>query len=427
VSGGEEGFPLNKQLLKYLRTRAVSTPWLLNGSSRTDFSAAVIVPALAESQFLPATLHSLAINPVEALSQTLVLIVVNNCANVADELRSDNRQLLAWLQTHPFPELNLAWIDACSPGLELPAKGGVGLARKLGFDLALPRLDWATQPLLVSLDADTLVDSSYLPAIFSHFQTSRLAGATLPFRHQSGETPAQDAAIRRYELYLRSYLFGLQQAGSPYAYHTIGSAFACTAAGYVAAGGMSRRAAAEDFYFLQQLAKTSGVEMLKGTLVRPSPRFSARVPFGTGQAVQAQLEGRAPCFQFCPAEAFQVLKDWLFLVNNYWQTPGDEVLQLAARLSAELEIFLVEFDFCLNWQKLQQNYPDKKQFTAAFHRWFDGLRTRQLLMRLAQPDAVEDKLVMDLLQWGGCSVVPVPELLAVLENLQHASLRAGAL
>jgi len=47
----------------------------------------------------------------------------------------------------------------------------------------------------------------------------------------------------------------LQQAGSPYAYHTIGSAFACRAEAYIAAGGMNRRHAAEDFYFLQQLAK----------------------------------------------------------------------------------------------------------------------------------------------------------------------------
>jgi hypothetical protein len=52
---------------------------------------------------------------------------------------------------------------------------------------------------------------------------------------------------------------------------------ACRASAYVAAGGMNRRLAGEDFYFLQQVHKTSGVAALYGTTVHPSPRSSQRV------------------------------------------------------------------------------------------------------------------------------------------------------
>ena len=43
-------------------------------------------------------------------------------------------------------------------------------------------------------------------------------------------------------------------AGYPWAMYTVGSAFAVTAEAYVKRGGMNRRQAGEDFYFLQNLA-----------------------------------------------------------------------------------------------------------------------------------------------------------------------------
>lgn len=412
---------MSRQLQKYLRTRAVSTPWQLNGNERNDFSAAVVIPALAEVQSLPLTLASLATNPAQCLQQTLVLVVVNNGPDASREQKRENQQTLDWLRSAPAPALNIAWVDACSPGLELSAGEGIGLARKIGFDLALSRLDRTVSPLLISLDADTLVDAHYLGAISRHFQTSSCAGAVLPFRHQPGETPAQEAAVRRYELYLRSYLFGLQRAGSPYAYHTIGSAFACSAEGYVAAGGMNRRRAAEDFYFLQQLTKISGVEMLRGTLVRPSPRYSTRVPFGTGQAVQGQVEEQLSTFRFCPAAAFAALQGWLRIAERNWDQPAELVQKQIAKLPPEVADYLEQLNFARQWTKLQANHAAKEQFIRAFHGWFDGLRTRQLLGCWAQQRLVAEelKLVGELLAWGGTAVADdLPGQLAALEKLQ---------
>jgi len=51
---------------------------------------------------------------------------------------------------------------------------------------------------------------------------------------------------------------------------------ACTAQAYIAVGGMVRRQAGEDFYFLQKLAKRGPIHEIADTTVRPSPRRSDR-------------------------------------------------------------------------------------------------------------------------------------------------------
>jgi len=410
---------VNRQLEKYLRTRAVNGPWRIVGTKRQNFRAAVVIPALAERDSLPQTLASVAENPAAFLRDTLVLVVVNNRVTATPEQKEENCQLLDWLANDSLTGLNLAWIDGASNGYELPEKEGVGLARKIGFDLALDHLDWNAVPFLVSLDADTLVDKNYLPALFNYFANTSVGGAVLPFRHRQAASPTQDVAIRHYELYLRSYLFGLQQAGSPYAYHTIGSAFACRAGNYVAAGGMNRRHAAEDFYFLQQLAKVSGITLLRGTIVRPSPRFSARVPFGTGRAVQARVDTGQQLYAFVSATAFRVLEEWLALVAGNLNLSAAELVVAAEQLSPQLSQLLSELNFGQAWERMQENHHRKDRRLAAFHHWFDALRSRQLLTRIEGCGGREEALVAELLEWGGYSgVTATAEQLTLLERLQ---------
>ena len=57
--------------------------------------------------------------------------------------------------------LNIGFVDAASAGKELPQKdAGVGLARKIGMDLALLIFDYDPpgKKILVCLDADCTVD-----------------------------------------------------------------------------------------------------------------------------------------------------------------------------------------------------------------------------------------------------------------------------
>ncbi|MFO7813759.1 MAG: hypothetical protein R6V21_12380 [Pelovirga sp.] len=410
------------QLKKYLTSRAVLMPWQLAGHRASEVDAVIVIPALAEAKTLPATLQSLASNDPELLNRTLVVVVVNQQPDAAITLRQDNNITLSWLKSQSYPPLQLAWIDAASPGLELPTGQGVGLARKIGFDAALQRLNWNNEPFLVSLDADTLVDQFYLTALFRHFATVQPSGTVLPFRHQAGADSGEEEAIRAYELYLRSYRFGLQQAGSPYAYHSIGSAFACRAQGYIAAGGMNRRLAGEDFYFLQQLSKISGVVPLQGTVVYPASRCSARVPFGTGLIVAQHQRGEIPAYRFIEAQAFALLQKWLLLVAAQPDDSGDGLLRGAQQISPELADFLMERHFLNVWVLLQRNHASSEQRLRAFHHWFDALRTRQLLVRIGQTVGDPIPLVSELLRWGGyagyCDAV---SQLRLLEGLQGVS------
>jgi len=388
-----------KRLEKYLARRSCQGSWSLAGNQTGGFHALVVIPALAERRALPATLASLTRSSATCLAHTLVVVVVNQRPSASSEEWRDNAATLHWLATRPRDELNLAWCDAASPGLELPLKEGVGLARKIGFDLGLCRLDWQKSPFLVSLDADTLVDANYLRALFDHFAQSQCAAATLPFRHQAGGDPAAENAIRQYELYLRSYQLGLRWAGSPYAFIALGSAMACRASVYVAAGGMKRRQAGEDFYFLQQLAKIDGIAEVRGTLVQPEARFSTRVPFGTGRVVQTAVEESRLLYDFFSPESFQLLRRWLMLAESSLDLAPAQMLAYAADISTELGVFLQQLQFEAIWTGLQANHTTASR-RLAFHQWFDGLRTRQLLTRLeaVRPRREFSVKISDLIQ-----------------------------
>jgi hypothetical protein len=393
---------------RYLESRSVQGPWKVAGTDRGDFKGAVVIPALAESHSLGATLSGLAQNPPDLLSRFLILIVVNHRTDASAAAKEENRQTLALLSAKKGvpPALQVAWIDAASRGLEFSVKGGgVGLARKIGFDLALPRLNFeGGPPLLISLDADTLVRPDYLQAVVRHFSGAKEGGGVIPFRHQRGETPELEAAIQRYELFMRSYVLGLTRAGSPYAFHTVGSTMACRAEAYARMGGMNQREAGEDFYFLQHLAKTAGVGKIEGTVVYPSARISGRVPFGTGPSVSRLVANGARALLFYRPECFQVLKDWLALVSEDPGRNGEDLLLWGGRIAAELEGYLLGAGFRGAWEKLRKNFHSPALLLRGFHHWFDGLKTLRLIHHLSAeryPRAEADSVMPDFLRWAG--------------------------
>ncbi len=320
------------------------------------------------------------------LNRFLILVVVNNRADADDADIADNLESVAllpkWKQQYGLQ--NLFWVDAASAGRELPLRQGVGLARKIGMDLTLRHLDYSGKdPVLVCLDADTLVQPDYLPALVRHFDDAAAGGASIPYRHRPAATPAGRAAIERYELFLRAYVLGLERAASPYAFHTIGSAMACRASAYIAAGGMNRRMAGEDFYFLQQIFKTAGVATLSGTTVYPSPRSSHRVPFGTGRAVGDMLVQGGKLLLFYQPVVFEIVGDWLAYVTENHKADAATLLNGALRISPVLHEFLEQAGFGASWDNLKNNCRDSTRLLPAFHGWFDAFRTMRLIHQLS--------------------------------------------
>ncbi|HXE96568.1 MAG TPA: glycosyltransferase family 2 protein [Dongiaceae bacterium] len=416
---------LPPNIASYLNKRAAGAPWAITDAPSRRFDGAIVIPSLAEAANLPLTLESLSCNPGELLERFLVLVVVNQRTDASDAETADNLETLQmlphWKQQYRLD--NLFWVDAALAGNELPPRQGVGLARKIGLDLALPLLDYPPgDPLLVCLDADTLVQSDYLPAITRHFARSTAGGAAIPYRHRPAADPAGQGAIDRYELFLRSYVLGLELAGSPYAFHTVGSAMACRASAYVTSGGMNRRQAGEDFYFLQQVHKTSGVAQLTGTVVHPSPRSSHRVPFGTGRAVGDMLSEGEQRLLFYQPYVFSIVGEWLACVAESPAAAASSLLRDAAGISPVLHEFLEQAGFGDSWDNLKKNNRESARLSAAFHGWFDAFRTMRLIHELtdrAYPRIAPERGVAPLLERAG-QVAPdtVSGQLELLRKLQ---------
>ena len=118
----------------------------------------------------------------------------------------------------------------------------------------------------------------------------KTAACLYPFAHDAPDE-AHAPHIEAYEASLRYYVLGLAYAGSPYAFHTVGSTLAVNARVYIQVHGFPKRQAGEDFYLLNKLAKIGAIERLDRQPIRLSGRASKRVPFGTGPSVLASIRG----------------------------------------------------------------------------------------------------------------------------------------
>src|SRR4029453_17325557 len=141
-----------------------------------------------------------------------------------------------------YPNGGMVLVDRAAPGHFLPEGQGVGLARKIGNDIAL-RLHAAgrlSSPWLHNTDADTILPNDYFD------QTRPLApdgnaAALYFFEHRFSEDAALALAARLYEISLRYYTLGLAWAGSPYAYQAMGSCLAVRPDAYASVHGFPRR------------------------------------------------------------------------------------------------------------------------------------------------------------------------------------------
>jgi hypothetical protein len=198
---------------------------------------------------------------------------------------------------------------------------------------------------------------------------------------------------------------------------------ACTASAYIRMGGMNRRPAAEDFYFLQQLHRTTGVEQLQGTLVHPSPRPSHRVPFGTGRSITSALLENAGAIMFYRPECFRILDDWLKIATGSPDREAVAMLTEASAVSPHLAGYLESAGFTGVWEGLRKNHSKKEALCSAFHGWFDGLKTMKLIHHLsaaAFPRCEPEEALPPLLEWAGLErAMGVAGQLALLRRVQN--------
>jgi hypothetical protein len=370
--------------------------WTTELSAYNKFSGVIVIPALAEFENIKNLLSSLSQNQPDYFNDVLILFVINNSPLEKDEFKYDNSfslQLLRDIINKRNKEdnfineiissgLNIGLIDASSEGNELPSKdAGAGLARKIGMDAALTFINYQeiSNPFIVCLDADCKVSKNYLTELINSFLKKNTTSAFINFEHTPEGSSEQRSALICYENYLRYYVLSLKLAGSHFAFHTIGSTMACSCSNYIKAGGMNKRKAGEDFYFMEKLGKISDVEYIKNTTVYPSSRTSWRVPFGTGQRINRFLSGIQNEYMLYSFDSFLILKEWLTVFNDPDRIEAQELLSEAGNINPSLYNFLLENNFEYSWEKILRNSKTKEQVNKQKLFWFDGFRTLKLI------------------------------------------------
>lgn len=384
-----------KELLKtYTHRFQVKAPYF-SSHPRRELGLIIAIPSFKEPDILP-TLRSLA--SCDRPNGSVELIITINASDGSEPAlleANENtfQQIDSWRMTEKPDFMEVLVIRE----EHLPKKhAGAGWARKIGMDEAFRR--WAMLekdgPILC-LDADCTVSKNYLTAAEAVFNDPDIDLGHFEFEHlhENEQDESLKKGIVQYELHLRCYVQGLQWAGYPFAVHTVGSCMAVRASAYARAGGMNRRKAGEDFYFMHKLLPVSDFRYL-GAIVYPSCRVSDRVPFGTGRA---QLEWKAnegERLSYDP-RMYKLLKILFDKVPEWYENEVDvkgfpEVMQLfldIIKLPGEVE-------------KMKAQSRSREVFMRRFWQWMDGfmvLKFTHFLRDQAFPNLPVFKAAQELL------------------------------
>lgn len=368
----------------------------------------LVVPVYRES---PDLLQHLTKIPA-GKGRNLVILVLNRPETDTDsdantELRNaltdgslqhTRRGTASVLSLNGHTDLYLHDMEAlCGP---LPAKFGVGLARKAGCDLALQWMvaGGISSQWICNTDADATLPQDYFEQLDR--TAPEAVAAVFPFQHIPAGEKDCDIATALYELRLHHYVLGLEYAGSPYAYHSLGSCTAVRASAYTHVRGFPKRAGAEDFYILNKLAKLGSVTRLAGGCVELLSRTSSRVPFGTGPAVEAIIENglaeKSPLFYH--PRCFAALRALISSLPELARAPEQDLVPLLVKQRLPIE-FALQSNRALQslgiqsaLEHCQRQSNSSAQFRRHFHQWFDALATLKFIHAIRDATSPQQSL-----------------------------------
>ena len=389
---------------KYL-ARHAEPESALAGELPGAFGNALVIPAYGERESLFQLLGSVPGSPDGPVLIVLVLNAREDSSPAVHEANEEVRRRLerelplaselsagAPARSYSLRGGTLLLVDRAVPGRFLPEGQGVGLARKIGNDiaLALRAAGRVASPWIHDTDADTVLPADYFDQTRS--LDAETAGAAIyAFEHRFDPDPAQAEAARLYEISLRYNLLGLAWAGSPYAYHSMGSCLAIPAAAYASVRGFPRRNALEDFHALNKLAKVGAILRLSGLPLILEGRISERVPISTGVAIGGLVSRRGALsgFQLYHPLVFAHLAAWLRVLAAIARSGTDARAPLAELPSASpffrTDLLTGALDRMGAFHAVQEALTlskDEKTLLRHLHTWFDALRTVQLIHAL---------------------------------------------
>ena len=325
---------MDKAVRKYLDRYAENRDFSAINQSLAHrvFDHAIVVPCRGEGTNIKALINSIS----DESTAVLLILVINGSEGDDEEIGQLNKESCNFLRTQ-FEAISteaetfniydsrfgtIVAINCYDEKNCLSSREGVGLARKIGTDLAL--FLWTQRRIrsayIQSTDADVRLPEDLLEQIYSIPRKPKFSALLLPFYHVANpDTADVSRASAIHEMSLRYYVMGLRYAGSPYAHHTIGSTILVHANDYAKARGYPKRLAGEDFHLLNKLRKLRPIYRCSGLPLQVEGRISRRVPFGTGRKID-EIRNQGICFFYAP-EIFQALRQFFQRVEQLTQVP----------------------------------------------------------------------------------------------------------
>ncbi len=363
---------------KYFQ-RVKTLPQFIDSRPLPNTEIAVVVPVYNEPDLLK-TVKSLWANKFSDFTAE-VFFVVNSAENshrnvvVQNQLSIRELQEFSTKQTKENLKMHIIKLENLKK-----RESGVGVARKAGMDEALRRFNSLNKSdaIIVSLDADTIVQENYIAEIKKFFDNNKkICAANINFTHitsnELSKKTQKAAAI--YELYLRYYVQSLRYAGFPHAFHTIGSAFAVRAITYAKHGGMVTNQSGEDFYFLQKIIPACNFGEIKTTTVFPATRITDRVIFGTGVAIEQIIKKYNFDFPVYDFNSFEILKNFFDKIHQLYNNPNIENLEI----NNLLKKFLLQNKIEQKLNEIKRNTTNEISFEKRFFAWFNAFRVLKFL------------------------------------------------
>lgn len=368
---------------------------LVTAEPALDLDLIVTIPVLAEPNLVKG-LDSLA----KCISDRSfeVIVLINNSDQHSNELNVANEKcyqdVVKWKQKNESKSLTChpIWIR------NIPNKiAGVGLARKLAMDEAYQRLQMINhlKGVITCFDGDCLCDANYVDTVIKYFQVSpEKNGASIHFEH-----PLEDEysdQIVEYESHLRYYILMQKYLNLPFAFQTVGSAFAVRGSAYKSVGGMNTRKAGEDFYFIHKLVKYGGYGEISTTRIIPSARSSDRVPFGTGKAIAELLKNKNEQRTYHPLNLMS-MQNLDRLIQHWYHSKTVSREDTVLNEYSSFQQYLNEINGYEPIQRIVNNCKTLKTFQKRFYEWFDAFRLMKFLHFNRQH--FEDVPVSEAIDW----------------------------
>ena len=351
---------------------------------QNDLQFIIVIPCFYENKLID-SLESL-YNCSRPDGSVEIIVVINSSSKDDNKVKEQNlktyNEAKEWIKGHSDKKFHFHFIYVP----ELPPKyTGAGLARKIGMDEAVWRFNLLqnSNGVIISFDADSICDKNYLVEIENNYNKYPFVnGSSIYFEHPLSGDDFPDniyRAITLYELHLRYYIQSLRYITFPFAYHTVGSCFTAKALTYVKQGGMNKRKAGEDFYFLHKIIPLGNYTDINSTRVVPSPRPSHRVPFGTGPAINRYIMTNEAGFMTYNPNSFKDLKEFFRMVPGLFKQKQIDINIKIEKLPRPVKEFLQKINADHKINEVNNNSANINSFSTRLFNWFNAFTVLKYL------------------------------------------------